>query len=47
MASSHITYKLFPKRWFKDLSIKKFTKARAQLNTYATSKELDKALSEV
>ncbi len=46
-SSSHVTYKLFPKRWFKVLKPKQFENARRQLNTYATSKELDKSLSEV
>lgn len=47
MPSSFASYKLFPDKWYRVLSLKKFAKAKAQLNTYATSKELDTGLSEV
>ena len=47
MASAHATYKLFPRKWYKDFTSKQLDKARAQLNNYATSKELDTGLSEV
>ncbi len=45
--SRNVTYKLFPKKWYKELTPKKFERARMKLNTYAQSKELDKGLSEV
>ena len=47
MASNHATYKLFPRKWYSELTPKQFEKARTQLTAYATSKELDTGLSEV
>ncbi len=47
MPSTNVTYKLFPKKWWKKLTTKQFNKSRDQLAGYAKSKELDTGLSEV
>ncbi len=45
--SSFATFKLYPDKWFKNMSKDELKEARDQLRAYAMNKELDTGLRDV